>query len=143
MEEVNELITQRRQKLATLKEEGINPYPNDFTPDTLTDEIQEKFGSLEGEKLNAVAETFSLAGRIMSKRVMGKASFINIQDRKGRLQIFVKRDALGEESYSQFKKYDIGDFVGVSGRVFKTKVGELSINADGIRLLVKSLRNRQ
>ncbi|MBE9536569.1 MAG: lysine--tRNA ligase [Proteobacteria bacterium] len=140
MEDTNELIAQRRQKLESLKDEGINPYPNDFRPDTLSAELVSRFTELDKEALTSVTESFSLAGRIMSKRVMGKASFVHIMDRKGRLQVFVKRDLIGEEAYSRFKKYDIGDFIGITGRIFKTNVGELSIEAAELRLLVKSLR---
>ena len=140
MEEINDLIAQRRQKLQNLRDEGINPYPNDFTPDTLTSEIIDSYGDMNKDQLSEVTDSFLLAGRIMSKRVMGKAAFINIQDRSGKIQLFVKRDDVGEESYSRFKKFDIGDFVGIEGRPFRTKTGELSIAVKDIRLLVKSLR---
>lgn len=140
MEEINELIAQRRQKLKDLRGSGINPYPNDFIPDALTSEILDEFGEKSENDLESTSGSFALAGRIMSKRVMGKASFIHIQDRKGRVQVYVKRDEVGQEAYKLFKKYDIGDFVGVRGPVFRTKTGELSIEAKEIRLLVKSLR---
>lgn len=140
MEEINELIVQRRQKLADLREENLNPYPNDFRPDALTSEIFEKYNHLDGEKLKELDENYSLAGRIMAKRVMGKAAFVHIADRKGRIQLYVKRDTLGEEAYQRFKKFDIGDFVGVEGSPFKTKTGELSIDAKEILLISKSLR---
>ncbi|MDH3974454.1 MAG: lysine--tRNA ligase [Deltaproteobacteria bacterium] len=140
MEELNELITQRRQKLANLREENVNPYPNDFRPDVLTSEIFEKYNPLDGEKLRELDDTYSLAGRIMAKRVMGKAAFVHIADREGKIQLYLKRDAIGQESYQRFKKFDIGDFIGVKGSPFKTKTGELSIDAKEISLLVKSLR---
>ena len=140
MEEINDLIAQRRQKLTDLRDENINPYPNDFRPDTLVDEIFEKYADQDKEQLTSVNETFALAGRLMAKRVMGKASFIHISDRKGRIQIYVKRDELGVDEYNRFKKFDIGDFVGVKGRVFKTKTGELSIEATKVSLVTKSLR---
>lgn len=140
MEEINDLIAQRRQKLADLKDENINPYPNDFRPDTLVDEIFEKYADLDKEQLTTITETFSLAGRLMAKRVMGKASFVHISDRKGKIQIYVKRDELGLDEYNRFKKFDIGDFIGVKGRVFKTKTGELSIEATDVSLVTKSLR---
>ncbi len=140
MEEINELIAQRRQKLEDLIEEGINPYPNNFTPDALSGEIREKYESLDGETLREIEDVFTLAGRIMTKRVMGKAAFVHIQDRKGKIQLYLKRDSVGEESYRQFKKFDIGDFVGVRGRVFKTKTGELSIDVSHVELVVKTLR---
>ncbi|MDT8318023.1 MAG: lysine--tRNA ligase [bacterium] len=140
MEEINDLIDQRRQKLTDLIDENINPYPNDFRPDTLVDEIFDRFADQDKEQLTGVKETFTLAGRLMTKRVMGKASFVHISDRKGKIQIYVKRDELGVDEYNRFKKLDIGDFVGVKGRVFKTNVGELSIDAKEICLVTKSLR---
>ncbi len=140
MEEINELIAQRRQKLEDLREEGANPYPNNFLPDALSSDIIDTYGEMDGEKLGNLEETFTLAGRIMSKRDMGKAAFIHIQDRKGKIQAYVRKDNLGEEAFASFKKFDIGDFVGLSGKLFRTKVGELSIKATEIVLLVKSLR---
>lgn len=140
MEEINDQIAQRRQKLTDLKDENVNPYPNDFRPDTLVDEIFDRYSDQDKEQLTSVSETFSLAGRLMTKRVMGKASFVHIADRKGKIQIYVKRDAVGADKYDRFKKFDIGDFVGVKGRVFKTKVGELSIEATEVSLVTKSLR---
>ncbi len=140
MEEINELIAQRRSKLDEFRKEGVNPYPNDFVPQVCTDEIFRRFGDKDEQELEDCGETFSLAGRIMSKRVMGKASFIHIQDRKGKIQVYVKRDDVGQDSYRLFKKFDIGDFVGVRGRPFRTRTGELTIEADEIRLLTKSLR---
>ena len=140
MEEINDLIAQRRQKLTDLKDENINPYPNDFRPDTLVDEIFDRFSDQDKEQLTGVGEIFSLAGRLMTKRVMGKASFVHIADRKGKIQIYVKGDAVGTDQYDRFKKFDIGDFIGVKGRVFKTKVGELSIEATEVSLVTKSLR---
>ena len=140
MEEINDLLAQRRQKLTDLKDENINPYPNDFRPDTLVDEIFDRYSDQDKEQLTTVTETFALAGRLMTKRVMGKASFIHISDRKGKIQIYVKRDELGVDEYNRFKKFDIGDFVGVKGRVFKTKTGELSIEATEVSLVTKSLR---
>ena len=140
MEEINDLIAQRLQKLKTLKEEGINPYPNDFRPNTLTDEFVERFGGIDTEELKECSEEFALAGRIVSKRVMGKASFVHIQDRKGKIQSYVNRDDVGQESYDRFKKFDIGDFIGIKGRPFRTKTNELSIKATSIELVTKSLR---
>ncbi len=140
MEELNELIAQRRLKLENLRNAGINPYPNDFIPDTCSQDIFDKFGAIDDDELKAVSREFALAGRLMSKRIMGKASFIHIHDRKGKIQIYVKRDEVGESSYKEFKKYDIGDIVGINGKVFRTRTGELTIEAAAIRLLTKSLR---
>lgn len=140
MEEINDLIAQRRLKLDELRKEGINPFPNDFVPDACTDEIIGRFGDKDEGELEGIDDLFSLAGRIMSRRIMGKASFIHIQDRKGKIQVYVKRDEVGQGSYSLFKKFDIGDFVGVKGRVFRTRMGELTIEAKDVVLLTKSLR---
>jgi len=140
MEETNELIAQRRLKLENIKSAGVNPFPNDFIPNICSGDIHEKFGSVDEGGLEAITEEFSLAGRIMSKRVMGKASFIHIHDRKGKMQVYLKRDEIGQESYREFKKYDIGDIVGVNGRIFRTRTGELTVEARAIRLLTKSLR---
>ena len=106
MEEINELIAQRRLKLEKLRSAGINPYPNDFTPDICSQDIFDKFDAIDEHELKTVSNEFSLAGRLMSKRIMGKASFIHIHDRKGKIQIYVKRDEVGESSYKEFKKYD-------------------------------------
>ena len=140
MEETNELIAQRKQKLQNLKDDGFNPYPNNFSPQNTTTEIIEKFEKLDGDTLKEMSETFVLAGRVMSKRVMGKAAFVHIKDRKGKIQLYVKRDKVGLDVYKHFKKFDVGDFVGVKGGLFKTKVGELSVDVSHIELLVKSLR---
>lgn len=140
MEETNELIKERKKKLAELVEKGINPYPNDFKPSRTTAYIVERFGNASAEELEGVNESLSLAGRVMAVRNFGKAAFLHIQDRSGRLQIFVQKNVIGEASFELFKKFDIGDSVGVEGKAFKTKTGELTINAESIRLLCKSLR---
>ena len=135
----NNIIKQRRAQLQALREHGI-AYPNDFRRDVLAAEIHERYGSEEKEALAQVAENVSLAGRMMSRRIMGKASFAHIQDMSGRIQLFIKRDAVSESSYADFKRWDIGDLIGATGAVFKTKTGELSIQVHAIRLLAKSLR---
>ena len=133
-EEVNELIKIRREKLEKLQAEGKDPFQivkYDVTKHS--DEIRENFEELEGKEV-------SIAGRLMSKRIMGKASFCNIQDRNGNMQSYVSRNDIGDENYADFKKYDIGDIVGIKGTVFKTKTGEISVHATEVTLLSKSLQ---
>ena len=133
-ENLGELLKVRREKLAALQEAGKNPF--EITKYDVThhsSDVKENFEELEGKSV-------SLAGRIMSKRVMGKASFCHIQDLKGTIQVYVARDNIGEDSYKDFKKYDIGDIVGITGEVFKTKTGEISIHATSVTLLSKSLQ---
>lgn len=140
MEETNELIKERKKKVAELVEKGINPYPNDFKPANTASEIERRFASSTTEELQGINEIFSLAGRIMFIRNFGKAAFIQIQDRSGRLQAFVQKNVIGEESFESFKKFDIGDIVCFEGKPFRTKTGELTVNCNFIRLLCKSLR---
>ena len=136
----NEQIAQRRSKLASLRAKG-NPYPNDFRPDHLTAELLAQYGTLNQTELEEQAVKVKVAGRIMSRRIMGKASFCHIQDRSGRIQLFVQRDELPEGKYNNdFKKWDIGDILGAQGVLFKTKTGELSIRVSNLELLTKSLR---
>ncbi len=125
----------RRGKLQKLTEEGKNPYEKTkFDTNAHSDEIKENFESLEGKEV-------SIAGRLMSRRIMGKASFTHISDRNGEIQVYVKRDDIGEEEYTSFKKdYDIGDIVGVRGTVFKTNSGEVSVHATHLEMLSKALR---
>ncbi len=138
--EDNKLITQRKQKLSTLRQFG-NPYINGFTPEHTATEIFNAYDHLEAEVLVEQHIGVSIAGRIMLKRVMGKSSFAHIMDRTGKIQIYVSRDDLPEGQYNElFKKLDIGDIIGVSGYLFKTKTGELSIRVDAFSLLTKSLR---
>ena len=140
MDETNELIQQRVHKLEELRKEGINPYPNQFKVKDLSRDIIDAYGSLSEEELHALDQTFSLAGRIVAVRDFGKASFIQIQDRKGRLQAYVRKDLVGESSFQLFKKMDIGDFIRVEGKIFRTKTGELTIQVQALQVLVKSLR---
>ncbi len=133
------LIAQRREKLDAWRAEGA-AFPNDFRPDSLSDEIATRFADQDNEALEQAQQSASIAGRLMAKRVMGKASFAQIQDRSGRLQIFVQRDAIGHEAYQAFKAYDVGDIVGASGVLMRTKTGELSVRVSELKLLTKSLR---
>lgn len=133
-QDIKQLLKIRREKLQALQDAGKNPFEvmkYDVTHHSV--DVKEGFESLEGK-------TVRLAGRIMSKRVMGKASFCNIQDLKGNIQSYVARDSIGEESYADFKKYDVGDIVGIEGEVFKTKTEEISIHAAVVTLLSKSLQ---
>ncbi len=133
-QDVNQLLKVRRDKLKELQESGRDPFLiTKYDVTHHSKDIKEKFDSLEGQQV-------SVAGRIMSKRVMGKASFCHIQDLKGDIQSYVARDSLGEEPYKDFKKLDVGDIVGINGEVFKTKTGEISIHASKITLLSKSLQ---
>jgi len=135
----NKLIAERRRKLVALREGG-NPYPNDFHRNALADELQHVYGAHENESLDKDKVEVSVAGRMMVKRVMGKASFIKLQDRSGQIQVRVERDRLPEGVYADFKKWDVGDIVGATGVLFRTNTGELTVRADEIRLLTKSLR---
>ena len=135
----NELIKQRRAELKALREKGI-AYPNDFRRDALAAALHSKYDALDNEALEAEGMRVRVAGRLMSRRVMGKAAFAHLQDMSGRIQLYVKRDALPEGRYADFKQWGIGDIVGAEGTLFKTRTGELSVNVDDVRLLTKSLR---
>jgi len=137
----NKLIAERRSKLAQLREEHPVAFPNDFRREDHAMALHEKFGSWEKDKLAEANIKVVIAGRMMAQRIMGKASFAQIKDTSGTMQIYVQRDALPEGEYnSKFKKWDIGDIVGVEGTMFRTGKGELSVRVDSIRLLTKSLR---
>lgn len=137
MEELSELLLQRRRKVNDLWAAGINPYPNDYKPQHTSADVVAAFGNVE--QIDAPDAEFSLAGRIIARRSFGKAAFIQLQDRKGRIQIYVRKDDLGEEMFAQFESFDIGDIIAASGFPFRTKTGELSVHAKMVRLLVKSL----
>jgi len=129
----------RRQKLAALRESGVEPYPNDFRPRHTTAEVADRFAAVSEADLASVGEPLVLAGRVVSRRDFGKASFFHLQDRRGQLQIYVKQNVVGEDVFALFKQIDRGDVVGVSGRPFRTKTGELTIEAAEVRLLAKAL----
>jgi lysyl-tRNA synthetase class 2 len=135
----NKLIAERRRKLDELRARG-NAFPNDFRRDAVAASLHAAYGAHEADTLAGEAVQVAVAGRMVAKRVMGKSSFIALQDRSGQIQLFVQRDALGEEVYADFKKWDLGDIVAATGRLMKTKTGELSVAVDSLRLLVKSLR---
>jgi len=136
----HELIAQRRAKLASLREEGV-AFPNDFRRNVVAGEILAEYGDKDAEALAAKPVRVAIAGRMMTRRIMGKASFCHIQDMSGRIQLYVTRDDLPEGFYNeQFKKWDLGDIIGAEGTVFRTKTGELSVHVDSIKLLTKALR---
>jgi len=133
-EDLNHLLKVRREKLAELQETGKDPFQvTKYDVNVHSSEIKEHYDEWEGKEV-------SIAGRLMSKRVMGKASFCNVQDLKGNIQSYVARDSIGEEEYKEFKKLDIGDIVGIKGTAFTTKTGEVSIHAESVLLLTKSLQ---
>lgn len=137
-EDNNELAT-RREKLNALREAG-NAFPNDFRRNVVAGEVHAKYEALDAEVLENDPHRVSLAGRIMTRRIMGKASFTHIKDMSGQIQLYITRDKLPEGVYADFKKWDIGDIIGAEGTVFKTKTGELSVKVDSLRLLTKALR---
>lgn len=139
LQDENKLTAQRREKLAAIRQQGV-AFPNDFRRDALAAELHMKFGDEAAESLEAQALRVKLAGRLMTKRIMGKASFAHLQDMSGRIQVFLQRDHLPEGVYESFKGWDLGDIVAVEGHLFKTKTGELSVRVDVARLLTKSLR---
>ena len=133
-QDINQLLKVRREKLADLQENGKDPFViTKFDVTNHSTDIKENYEQMEGQ-------TVTVAGRMMQKRVMGKASFCNVQDLKGNIQSYVARDEIGEDSYKDFKKMDVGDLIGITGFVFKTKTGEISIHAKEVTLLSKSLQ---
>jgi lysyl-tRNA synthetase class 2 len=137
MEELSELLLQRRRKVDALWEAGINPYPNDFKPTHTSADLFNEYGTIQD--IPEQAATFVVAGRIIARRSFGKAAFVQLQDRKGRMQIYVRKDVLGDEAFENFDSFDIGDIVGVEGWPFRTKTGDLSLHVTSIRLMTKSL----
>ncbi|HWF99418.1 MAG TPA: OB-fold nucleic acid binding domain-containing protein, partial [Steroidobacteraceae bacterium] len=137
--EENKLIAERRGKLAALRARGP-AFPNDYRRTALAGQLQDAYGERNGEWLDANPTRVSVGGRMMLKRTMGKVSFANIADRTGQIQLFLQKDAAGTEAYEDFKSWDVGDIVGATGTLFRTKTGELSVRVQSLRLLVKSLR---
>ena len=135
----NEQISQRREKLARLRANG-SAYPNDFKRENFAGDLHTAYDELSGEALVEQAIEVSVAGRIMTRRIMGKASFVTVQDMSGKIQFYVRRDDLPEGVYADFKTWDLGDIVGARGTLFKTKTGELSVHLTQLRLVSKSLR---
>ncbi|MED3036700.1 lysine--tRNA ligase [Bacillus thuringiensis] len=139
-EELNDQLLVRREKLHNLREQGIDPFGKRFERTNATNELLSLYGEFSKEELEEKEISVSIAGRIMTKRGKGKAGFAHIQDLHGQVQIYVRKDAVGDEEYELFKTADLGDLVGIEGKIFKTNVGELSVKATGFTLLTKSLR---
>jgi lysyl-tRNA synthetase class 2 len=133
------LIAQRRAKLAALREQGV-AFPTDFRRNVMAGELHAEYGDKDNDYFESNSRRVSVAGRMMAKRIMGKASFAQLLDMSGRIQVFVQRDALPEGAYEAFKNWDVGDILGAEGVLFRTKTGELSVKVDKLRLLTKSLR---
>ena len=140
MEAESDLIAARRRKLEELRQRGVNPYPNDFRPADTAAGIQQRFGARSREQLEGCQDAVSVAGRIVGLRDFGRASFLHLQDRTGKIQAYVKREVVGEEAFSTFKAMDLGDFAGIVGYPFRTRTGELTVAAQQVRLLAKALR---
>ncbi|ETT01035.1 lysine--tRNA ligase [Providencia sp. PROV188] len=138
--DLNNELKARKEKLVALREQGI-PFPNDFRRENVSDKLHAEFGEKSAEELEDLNIEVTIAGRMMTRRIMGKASFATLQDVGGRIQIYVSRDDLPEGIYNeQFKKWDLGDILGAKGRLFKTKTGELTVHCHEVRLLTKALR---
>src|SRR5688500_2864636 len=140
IEEIYEQTEVRRQKLAKLQDSGHALYHNHFRPTFTRAYLVSKFGGTTHAELTSHSDEIRVAGRILGIRKMGKASFFHIHDRRGRIQVYARKDRLGNDAYASFQSMDVGDVVGVHGRLFRTKTKELTIEAEGIRLLAKCLR---
>ena len=140
MEELNDQQIVRREKMAALREQGIDPFGKRFERTANSQELKDKFAELDKEQLHELNETATIAGRLVTKRGKGKVGFAHLQDREGQIQIYVRKDEVGEQNYEIFKKADLGDFLGVEGEVMRTDMGELSIKATHITHLSKALR---
>jgi lysyl-tRNA synthetase class 2 len=132
-------MAQRQEKLERLREVAT-PYANDFQPEHFCGDLLARYADLSKEALQNKIRQVSIAGRMMQRRLMGKASFIHLQDMSGKIQVYIRKDDVSEETYTAFKDYDLGDIIAVTGRLFRTKTDELSVHADSVRLLTKSLR---
>ena len=139
MDESNELLIQRQEKIKEFRAQGVNPFANDFCVSHTVEDVILAHGEEDADTLAESGACYTLAGRVMAKRDFGKAAFVQIKDRKGQLQVYVGKNLVGSESFELFRKFDIGDIVGLKGAPFRTKTGELSIRAAEIRLLTKSM----
>ncbi|PLX99387.1 MAG: lysine--tRNA ligase [Desulfuromonas sp.] len=140
MDEQNELLQQRRAKLDELREQGNNPFANDFRTTHVTADVHAAHAEHGKEALESTETEYTVAGRIMAMRDFGKAAFVQLQDRSGRLQIYIAKQQVGDDHFEQFRKFDVGDIIGVSGQPFRTKTDELSLRASSVRILTKSLQ---
>ena len=138
MEETNDLMRQRKEKLNEIRKAGIDPYPHQYAPTHTTLDIQEEYDDVT--ETPDETHRVTVAGRIMTKRDHGKSSFVNLQDSAGQIQIYVRRDGVGADSYIIYRRFDVGDIIGASGVVFRTRTGELTILVDSVELLSKSIR---
>ena len=138
MEETNELMRQRKEKLNEIRKAGIDPYPHQYAPTHTTLDIREEYDDVT--ETPDETHRVTVAGRIMTKRDHGKSSFVNLQDSTGQIQIYVRRDGVGADSYMVYRRFDVGDIIGASGVVFRTRTGELTILVDSVELLSKSIR---
>jgi lysyl-tRNA synthetase class 2 len=136
----SQVLQQRKEKAAFLEDAGVHLFPNDFQKTRDVDWIQSTYAHTPPEELEEDKAEFALAGRIVALRSFGKATFLHLQDESGRMQVFVQRDTIGQEEYTKFKKFDIGDIIGVQGPLFRTRTDELTVNALSVRLLSKSFR---
>jgi len=134
------VLKQRQEKANLLEDSGLELFPNDFKKDTDISQILESYSHLEQEDLPAEDTSFTIAGRVISFRSFGKATFLHLQDQTGKVQVFVQRDVIGAETYKLFKKFDIGDIIGVTGSLFRTRTNELTVSATAVKLLTKSFR---
>jgi len=139
MDELSTLLANRRKKLDTFREQGVNPFANDFKPTHVTKDVHDKYGDSTREDLEGNEEIFTVAGRLMAVRLFGKAAFVSIQDRRGQIQAFVQKNVIGEDSFKLFKTFDVGDIIGLEGTPFRTKTDELSLKCKSIRIITKSL----
>src|SRR3954453_22238732 len=139
-EELNDQFLVRREKMNAMRENGLDPFGKRFDRSHSTKELIEQYEGLEKEEIEAKNISVSLAGRIMTKRGKGKAGFAHVQDLTGQIQVYVRQDAIGEENYKLFDSADLGDIIGVTGTLFKTKVGELSVKVEDFVFLTKALR---
>ena len=137
--EENHIIAERRAKLAHLRETGV-AYPNDFVRTDLFGDLREKYGEMSSEELEKLAPQVACSGRVMLKRIMGKASFCTVRDFTGDMQYFVQMNEVGEDAYAAFKTFDLGDIVACRGTLFRTRAGDLAIRAKEVRLMTKSIR---
>lgn len=140
MDTESRILNERREKVAALIKQGVNPYPYSFKRNTNAAELKKAYSHLAAEERDNSEKRFMIAGRLMTIRIMGKAAFANIMDASGTLQLYIRQDIVGEQSYALFKSIDLGDFIGVEGTVFKTRTNELTIEVKRLELLSKSMR---
>ena len=140
MEEMNDLVAQRLGKANDLRDQGTNPYANGFEVTHQNEQIKQAHADDDAAALEGCEQDYVIAGRIMARRDFGKAAFIQVQDRTGRLQVYVGKNKIGDDAFAVFGKLDVGDIVGISGKPFRTKTDELSLRAESLTLLTKSLQ---